>query len=95
MTTRTKRALKPAVSIFSTQLPANTLDTISETSTIKAGRKRQLSEPTLLQSRFSVRRKRDGAQGMPLVKIDIIKGARTPEEIKKLADVIQVSLIWT
>ncbi|KUJ23068.1 Tautomerase/MIF [Mollisia scopiformis] len=26
---------------------------------------------------------------MPLVKIDIIKGIRTPQEIKKLADVIQ------
>lgn len=26
---------------------------------------------------------------MPLVKIDMIKGVRTPEEIKKLADVVQ------
>lgn len=26
---------------------------------------------------------------MPLVKIDIIKGVRSPEEIKKLADVVQ------
>jgi len=26
---------------------------------------------------------------MPLVKIDIIKGVRSPQEIKKLADVIQ------
>lgn len=26
---------------------------------------------------------------MPLVKIDMIKGARTPEEIKKFADVVQ------
>lgn len=29
---------------------------------------------------------------MPLVRIDLIRGARTPYEIKKLADVIQVSL---
>jgi len=26
---------------------------------------------------------------MPLVKIDMIKGVRSPEEIKKLADVVQ------
>ncbi|KAF2143008.1 uncharacterized protein K452DRAFT_248712 [Aplosporella prunicola CBS 121167] len=26
---------------------------------------------------------------MPLVKIDMIKGVRTPEEIKKLADIVQ------
>lgn len=26
---------------------------------------------------------------MPLVKIDMIKGVRTPEEIKKFADVVQ------
>jgi len=26
---------------------------------------------------------------MPLVKIDMIRGVRTPEEIKKLADVVQ------
>jgi phenylpyruvate tautomerase PptA (4-oxalocrotonate tautomerase family) len=26
---------------------------------------------------------------MPLVKIDIIRNVRTPEEIKKLADVVQ------
>lgn len=26
---------------------------------------------------------------MPLVKIDLIKGVRTPQEIKKLADVVQ------
>lgn len=26
---------------------------------------------------------------MPLVKIDLVKGVRTPEEIRKLADVVQ------
>lgn len=26
---------------------------------------------------------------MPLVKIDMIKGVRSPEEIKKLADIVQ------
>ena len=30
---------------------------------------------------------------MPLVKIDMIKGQREPEEIKKLADVVQEVLI--
>lgn len=30
---------------------------------------------------------------MPLVKIDLIKGERSPEEIKKLADVVQEVLI--
>ncbi|KAK4929982.1 hypothetical protein LTR66_016127 [Elasticomyces elasticus] len=30
---------------------------------------------------------------MPLVKIDLIKGARTPEEIRKIADVTQDVLI--
>lgn len=32
---------------------------------------------------------------MPLIKIDIIKGVRTPEEIKKLADSIHKSLMET
>lgn len=32
---------------------------------------------------------------MPLVKIDLIKGERSPEEIKKLADVVQDVLIET
>lgn len=30
---------------------------------------------------------------MPLVKIDLIKGQRTPEQIKHLADVVQDVLI--
>lgn len=30
---------------------------------------------------------------MPLVKIDLVKGQRSPEEIKKLADVVQDVLI--
>ena len=30
---------------------------------------------------------------MPLVKIDIIKGERSPDEIKRLADVVQEVLI--
>ncbi|KAK7746028.1 hypothetical protein SLS53_002750 [Cytospora paraplurivora] len=30
---------------------------------------------------------------MPLVKIDLIKGVRTPEEIRKLADVVQEVLL--
>jgi len=29
---------------------------------------------------------------MPLVKIDMIRGARTPEQIRKLADVVQTTL---
>lgn len=30
---------------------------------------------------------------MPLVKIDLIRGQRSPEEIKKLADIVQNVLI--
>jgi hypothetical protein len=30
---------------------------------------------------------------MPLVKIDMIKNVRTPEEIKKLADIVQEVLL--
>jgi phenylpyruvate tautomerase PptA (4-oxalocrotonate tautomerase family) len=30
---------------------------------------------------------------MPLVRIDIVKGVRTPEQVKRLADVIQQVLL--
>ena len=30
---------------------------------------------------------------MPLVKIDLIKGSRSPEEIKTLADVVQQAML--
>lgn len=32
---------------------------------------------------------------MPLVKIDMIRGVRTPEEIKKVADVVQEVMLAT
>ena len=64
---------------------------------------RMRTDPSFLQSRFSPHRRKQqdkpaialkaiGRESMPLVKIDLIKEARKPDEIRKVANVVQMVL---